>query len=283
MISDVYVARHYSLQSSSSISRSLRMWVDFNFCSCADKIHERNKTIFCYLQRVKIDVARFVLDSIMLLLTKPGPENIKCVCQTLKVSKESRGKLKIQIQWKCIQDYSKHNSLFSIIPHRAACGLWITNGASHWRWRRNKPAEDYRWGAEHSDKATYRLGSRNVLQQLGQKRSWVRFGIVVYELIIEWFLCVLFTRSGRESNPIDIGTSRPFAVAVELQWERCLLWTRWADCEFEIKFENSISRLLMMNKFSQISEEESSFLNDNLPSSYPINIDEIIEWVWLTF
>lgn len=32
-----------------------------------------------------VDVARFVLDSIMLLLTKPGPENIKCVCQTLKV------------------------------------------------------------------------------------------------------------------------------------------------------------------------------------------------------
>lgn len=102
----------------------------------------------------------------------------------------ARGKLKIPIQWKFIQDYSKHKcviSLFSIIPHRTACGIWITNGASHWRWRRNKPAEDYRWGAEHSDKATYRLGSRNVLQQLGQKRSWVRFGIVVYELIIEFF------------------------------------------------------------------------------------------------
>lgn len=28
-----------------------------------------------------------MLNSILLLLTKPGPENIKCVCQTLKVSR----------------------------------------------------------------------------------------------------------------------------------------------------------------------------------------------------
>jgi hypothetical protein len=35
--------------------------------------------------RSTVDVARFVLNSILLLLTKPGPENIKCVCQTLKV------------------------------------------------------------------------------------------------------------------------------------------------------------------------------------------------------
>ncbi|CRL01072.1 CLUMA_CG014225, isoform A [Clunio marinus] len=36
--------------------------------------------------RSTVDVARFVLNSILLLLTKPGPENIKCVCQTLKLS-----------------------------------------------------------------------------------------------------------------------------------------------------------------------------------------------------
>lgn len=32
-----------------------------------------------------MDVSRYVLNSILLLLTKPGPENVKCVCQTLKV------------------------------------------------------------------------------------------------------------------------------------------------------------------------------------------------------
>ncbi|CAO1345248.1 unnamed protein product [Diamesa hyperborea] len=33
-----------------------------------------------------MDVSRYVLNSILLLLTKPGPENVKCVCQTLKLS-----------------------------------------------------------------------------------------------------------------------------------------------------------------------------------------------------
>ncbi|KAG5676043.1 hypothetical protein PVAND_005898 [Polypedilum vanderplanki] len=36
--------------------------------------------------RSAVDVSHYVLNSIMLLLTKPGPENIKCVCQTLKLS-----------------------------------------------------------------------------------------------------------------------------------------------------------------------------------------------------
>jgi len=36
--------------------------------------------------RSTVDVARFVLNSILLLLTKPGPENIRCVCLTLKLS-----------------------------------------------------------------------------------------------------------------------------------------------------------------------------------------------------
>lgn len=36
--------------------------------------------------RSAVDVSRYVLNSIMLLLTKSGPENVKCVCQSLKVN-----------------------------------------------------------------------------------------------------------------------------------------------------------------------------------------------------
>lgn len=33
-----------------------------------------------------IEIAEFIVYSIMLLLQKTGPENLKCVCQTLKVT-----------------------------------------------------------------------------------------------------------------------------------------------------------------------------------------------------
>jgi polyadenylate-binding protein-interacting protein 1 len=53
--------------------RSFGMWLESNGRFSQDS-------------RSTVDVARFVLNSILLLLTKPGPENIKCVCQTLKVT-----------------------------------------------------------------------------------------------------------------------------------------------------------------------------------------------------
>lgn len=199
MISDVYVARHYSWQSSSSISRSLRMWVESRLLTFAvvQTKFMRETTIFpiCSESRLMSHDSFSTRSCCCWRNQVPRILNVSVKHSRLAES-PARGKLNIPIQWKFIQDYSKHKcviSLFSINPHRTACGLWITNGASHWRWRRNKPAEDYRWGAEHSDKATYRLGSRNVLQQLGQKRSWVRFGIVVYELIIEFLvsLCAI--------------------------------------------------------------------------------------------
>nr|QGW50644.1 ionotropic receptor 2 [Propsilocerus akamusi] len=90
------------LSSSSTFRNLLVMKMEFQHTELAsymqnDQRRVRGTTLFLaelFVQlkrpeqdsRSAVDVSRFVLNSIILLLTKPGPENIKCVCQTLKLS-----------------------------------------------------------------------------------------------------------------------------------------------------------------------------------------------------
>lgn len=65
------------------------LFVQLNRPEVSAKLHESfwiSVNLFGFKDtRRAVAVSHYVLDSIMLLLTKPGPENIKCVCQTLKV------------------------------------------------------------------------------------------------------------------------------------------------------------------------------------------------------
>lgn len=147
--------------------------------------------------RVKIDVARFVLDSIMLLLTKPGPENIKCVCQTLKLA-------------------------------------------------------GYELQTEHPTDVE---GAINQLKIIAEEQNIQTKRLI--DSVVEMFFNNWGRKDQAEDNQTPSTSEHPDHLPLPSNYNESAV------------FYGPDGQI--------ISEEESSFLNDNLPSSYPINIDEIIE------
>jgi polyadenylate-binding protein-interacting protein 1 len=145
-----------------------------------------------------VDVARFVLDSIMLLLTKPGPENIKCVCQTLKLS-------------------------------------------------------GYELQKEHPTDVEDAI---NQLKIIAEEQN------IQTKRLIQSVVDLFYDNWGRKDQ-----------VEIENQ----IASTSVAQLPDQLPSNYNESAVFYGPDGQIITEEESSFLNENLPSNYPINIDEIID------
>lgn len=144
--------------------------------------------------RRAVHVSHYVLDSIMLLLTRAGPENVKCVCQTLKLAG---------------YDLQKEN-----------------------------PTE--------VEEAINQLRAISEEQNISTKR--------LVQSVVDLFNDNWGRRDEQENQ-------QP-AAAADLQQNP----PQYNDSPVFYGPDGKI-----------ITEEESSFLNSNMPESYPINIDEIID------
>ncbi|XP_070505505.1 polyadenylate-binding protein-interacting protein 1-like isoform X2 [Chironomus tepperi] len=144
--------------------------------------------------RRAVDVSHYVLDSIMLLLTRAGPENVKCVCQTLKLAG---------------YDLQKENPT---------------------------EVED----------------AINQLRQISEEQN------IATKRLIQSVVDLFFDNWGRKDEPEN---QQPAAVS-DLQQNP----PQYNDSPVFYGPDGKI-----------ITEEESSFLNSNMPENYPINIDEIID------
>lgn len=144
--------------------------------------------------RRAVDVSHYVLDSIMLLLTKAGPENIKCVCQTLKLAG---------------YDLQKENPT---------------------------EVED----------------AINQLRHISEEQN------IATKRLIQSVVDLFYDNWGRKDEQEN---QQPAAIS-DLQQNQ----PQYNDSPVFYGPDGKI-----------ITEEESSFLNSNMPESYPINIDEIID------
>lgn len=141
--------------------------------------------------RRAVDVSHYVLDSIMLLLTRPGPENIKCVCQTLKLAG---------------YDLQKENP-------------------------------------------TDVENAINQLKRIAEEQN------IQTKRLIQSVVDLFYDNWGRKDE-----VENPPAAISDLQQ------TQYNDSPVFYGPDGQI-----------LTEEESTFLNSNMPESYPINIDDIID------
>ncbi|CAH1709445.1 unnamed protein product [Chironomus riparius] len=147
--------------------------------------------------RRAVDVSHYVLDSIMLLLTRAGPENVKCVCQTLKLAG---------------YDLQKENPT---------------------------EVED----------------AINQLRHISEEQN------IATKRLIQSVVDLFYDNWGRKDEQEN---QQPNAVS-DLQQNP----PQYNDSPVFYGPDGKI-----------ITEEESSFLNSNMPESYPINIDEIIDFLF---
>lgn len=182
-------------------------------------------------------MARFVLNSILLLLTKPGPENIRSVCQTLKV-RTIDNSLKAFLIIYC------HN--FQLAGYDL---------------QKENPTE--------IEDAINQLKGIAEEQNIQTKR------------LIQSVVDLFYDNWGRKDGKhrarditADVLMTCGIFSAVELENQLPSSSSLLPD---HLPANYNDSPVFYGPDGQIITEEESMFLNANMPANYPINIDDIIE------